>query len=150
MANTAAALREAFGFFWVGFYPVSYTHLDVYKRQLYHDPAISGTVYQTEMGNKVLYGNPVSYTHLPLGQCPGIFDTHFQMSLQIIPETFKHPVLIKPQSAGRLFFRNIPEAYYQIAVEKGCNSNFLEDLKLAIEDFKAFQCEEPNLVKIPD
>lgn len=24
---------------------------------LYHDPAISGTVYQTEMGNKVLYGN---------------------------------------------------------------------------------------------
>ena len=24
------------------------------------------------------------------------------------------------------------EAYYQIAVEKGCNSNFLEDLKLAI------------------
>ena len=30
------------------------------------------------------------------------------------------------------------EAYYQIAVEKGCNSNFLEDLKLAIEDFKAF------------
>ena len=26
------------------------------------------------------------------------------------------------------------EAYYQIAVEKGCNSNFLEDLKLAIED----------------
>ena len=33
------------------------------------------------------------------------------------------------------------EAYYQIAVEKGCNSNFLEDLKLAIEDFKAFQCE---------
>ena len=24
---------------------------------LSHDPAISGTVYQTEMGNKVLYGN---------------------------------------------------------------------------------------------
>ena len=23
---------------------------------LYHDPTISGTVYQTEMGNKVLYG----------------------------------------------------------------------------------------------
>ena len=44
----------------------------------------------------------------PLSQCPGIFDSHFQMSLQIIPETFKHPVLIKPQSAGRLFFRNIP------------------------------------------
>ena len=35
-------------------------------------------------------------------------------------------------------------------VEKGCNSNFLEDLKLAIEDFKAFQCEEPEKVKIPD
>ena len=35
------------------------------------------------------------------------------------------------------------EAYYQIAVEKGCNSNFLEDLK-------AFQCEEPEKVKIPD
>ena len=33
---------------------------------------------------------------------------------------------------------------------KGCNSNFLEDLKLAIEDFKAFQCEEPEKVKIPD
>ena len=42
------------------------------------------------------------------------------------------------------------EAYYQIAVEKGCNSNFLEDLKLAIEDFKAFQCEEPEKVKIPE
>lgn len=42
------------------------------------------------------------------------------------------------------------EAYYQIAIEKGCNSNFLEDLKLAIEDFKAFQCEEPEKVKIPD
>ena len=27
---------------------------------------------------------------------------------------------------------------------------FLEDLKLAIEDFKAFQCEEPEKVKIPD
>ena len=35
------------------------------------------------------------------------------------------------------------DAYYQIAVEKGCNSN-------AIEDFKAFQCEEPEKVKIPD
>ena len=41
------------------------------------------------------------------------------------------------------------EAYYQIAVEKGCNSNFLEDLKLAIEDFKAFQCEEPEKLKYP-
>lgn len=42
------------------------------------------------------------------------------------------------------------EAYYQIAVEKGCNSYFLEDLKLAIEDFKAFQSEEPEKIKIPD
>ena len=42
------------------------------------------------------------------------------------------------------------EAYYHLAVEKCCNSNVLEDLKLAIEDFKAFQCEEPEKVKIPD
>ena len=42
------------------------------------------------------------------------------------------------------------EAYNQIAVEKACHSIFLEDLKLAIEDFKAFQCEEPEKVKIPD
>ena len=45
MANVAAALKQTFDFFWVGFYvvkedmlvlapfPVSYTHLDVYKRQ---------------------------------------------------------------------------------------------------------------------
>lgn len=51
---------------------------------------------------------------------------------------------------NRYLFRSTMEAYYQIAVEKGCNSIFLEDLKLAIEDFKAFQCEEPEKVKIPD
>ena len=70
----------------------------------------------------------------------------------------------KPQSVKGAFLRMLTfvicgtdicsvqamEAYYQIAVEKGCNSNFLEDLKLAIEDFKAFQCEEPEKVKIPD
>ena len=36
------------------------------------------------------------------------------------------------------------EAYYQIAVEKGCNSNFLENLKLAIEDFKAFNVDRKS------
>ena len=42
------------------------------------------------------------------------------------------------------------EAYYQIEVEKCCNCYFLEELKLAIEDFKAFECDEREKVKIPD
>lgn len=51
---------------------------------------------------------------------------------------------------NRYLFRPSNGSILPIAVEKGCNSNFLEDLKLAIEDFKAFQCEEPEKVKIPD
>lgn len=42
------------------------------------------------------------------------------------------------------------EAYYKVAQESGCNSDFLEDLKLAIEDFKVFQKEESEKVKLPD
>lgn len=42
------------------------------------------------------------------------------------------------------------EAYYNIAKDKGCNIDFLEDLKLAIEDFKSFQKEEPEKIKLPD
>lgn len=61
-----------------------------------------------------------------------------------------HKCLLEDIPAFVICGTDICSAYYQIAVEKGCNSNFLEDLKLAIEDFKAFQCEEPEKVKIPD
>jgi len=40
--------------------------------------------------------------------------------------------------------------YYAIAKTKGCSDEFLEDLLLAIEDFKIFQNEEPEKVKLPD
>lgn len=42
------------------------------------------------------------------------------------------------------------QAYYSIAQKNGCSIEFLEDLKLAIEDFNAFQIEEPDKVKLPD
>lgn len=42
------------------------------------------------------------------------------------------------------------EEYYKIAKEKGCSPDFLEDMKLAIEDFKIFQEQEPEKVKLPD
>ena len=42
------------------------------------------------------------------------------------------------------------EAYYKIAKEKGCSPEFLEDMELAIKDFKAFQEQEPEKVKLPD
>lgn len=51
---------------------------------------------------------------------------------------------------NRYLFRPSDGSILPDSSEKGCNSNFLEDLKLAIEDFKAFQCEEPEKVKIPD
>ena len=40
--------------------------------------------------------------------------------------------------------------YYKIAKANGCSDEFLEDLLLAIEDFKIFQNEEPEKVKLPD
>lgn len=42
------------------------------------------------------------------------------------------------------------EQYYQIAKEAGCNEEFLDDLKLVIEDFRQFQNEEPEKVRLPD
>lgn len=42
------------------------------------------------------------------------------------------------------------ETYYKIAKEKGCSSEFLSDLELAIEDFKLFQEQESEKVKLPD
>lgn len=40
--------------------------------------------------------------------------------------------------------------YYNIAQKKGCSTDFLEDLKLLIEDFEQFQEEEPEKVNTPD
>lgn len=42
------------------------------------------------------------------------------------------------------------QAYYSIAQRNGCSKEFLEDLRLAIEDFKSFNAEEPDKVKLPD
>lgn len=40
--------------------------------------------------------------------------------------------------------------YYRIAREKGCTSEFLDDLQLLIDDFELFQKEEPEKVALPD
>jgi hypothetical protein len=40
--------------------------------------------------------------------------------------------------------------YYSIAEAKGCSREFLDDLKLLIDDFAQFQREEPEKVSIPD
>jgi len=42
------------------------------------------------------------------------------------------------------------ESYYKIAEEHGCDKDFLEDVKLKQEDFKAFLSQEPEKVKLPD
>lgn len=42
------------------------------------------------------------------------------------------------------------QEYYNIAQAKGCSREFLDDLQLLIADFKAFQKEEPEKVKLPD
>lgn len=42
------------------------------------------------------------------------------------------------------------EAYYTIAKKRGCSSDFLEDMELVIKDFKLFQEQEPDKVKLPD
>ncbi|WP_430812148.1 MULTISPECIES: hypothetical protein [unclassified Carboxylicivirga] len=42
------------------------------------------------------------------------------------------------------------EAYLQIAKAKGCNTAFLDDMKLVIDEMRQFQQEEPELIKIPD
>lgn len=42
------------------------------------------------------------------------------------------------------------EKYFQIAQKNGCDNAFLQDMKLVIEDFKAFQRQEPEKVKLPD
>ncbi len=40
--------------------------------------------------------------------------------------------------------------YYNIATEKGCSSEFLDDLEALINDFEQFQRTEPEKIKIPD
>ena len=64
---------------------VSYTHLDVYKRQLYNRPISSTTGFQNYLGNLGQLNNrgwelePVSYTHLDGGivaECRGKDRTH--------------------------------------------------------------------------
>ncbi|MDR0973919.1 MAG: hypothetical protein LBM61_08060 [Prevotellaceae bacterium] len=40
--------------------------------------------------------------------------------------------------------------YYRIATEKGCSREFLDDLRLLINDFAQFQQEEPEKVAVPD
>ena len=42
------------------------------------------------------------------------------------------------------------EKYFQIAQKNGCDNAFLQDMKLVIEDFKAFREQEPEKVKLPD
>jgi len=42
------------------------------------------------------------------------------------------------------------EQYYLIAQKNGCNDDFLQDMRLAIDDFKAFREQEPEKVKLPD
>lgn len=42
------------------------------------------------------------------------------------------------------------EEYYNIAKKKGCSPEFLDDLFLLIEDFRQFNNEEPDKVKLPD
>lgn len=42
------------------------------------------------------------------------------------------------------------EQYYIIAEKNGCSNEFLQDMKLAIEDFKAFRIQEPDKIKLPD
>ena len=42
------------------------------------------------------------------------------------------------------------EQYYQIAQKSGCTEDFLEDMRLVINDFKAFREQEPEKVKLPD
>lgn len=42
------------------------------------------------------------------------------------------------------------DEYARLAEKNGCSIEFLEDLELLIKDFKEFQQEEPEAVKIPD
>lgn len=40
--------------------------------------------------------------------------------------------------------------YKRIATEKGCDTGFLEDLQLLINDFEQFNREETDKVRLPD
>ncbi|MFV0398393.1 MAG: hypothetical protein ACK5JU_10345 [Bacteroidales bacterium] len=42
------------------------------------------------------------------------------------------------------------ESYYSFAEKNGCSKEFLDDLRLLINDFKKFQEEEPEKVRLPD
>lgn len=41
------------------------------------------------------------------------------------------------------------EAYYNIASEGGAGKEFLDDMKLVLQEMKDFQKQEPEKVKIP-
>ena len=62
--------------------PVSYTHLDVYKRQIYSHVNYSVTKIMNFIEKNILYyltraiaSGPVSYTHLDVYKRQGIFST---------------------------------------------------------------------------
>lgn len=40
--------------------------------------------------------------------------------------------------------------YANVAIEKGCNQEFINDMVLVIREFERFQEDEPEKVKIPD
>ncbi len=41
------------------------------------------------------------------------------------------------------------QAYYNIAKENGADDDFLNDMKLVIDEMKLFQEQEPEKIKIP-
>lgn len=41
------------------------------------------------------------------------------------------------------------EAYYTISKDKGASPDFLEDMKLVIEEFKTFHQQEPDKITMP-
>lgn len=40
--------------------------------------------------------------------------------------------------------------YYEVAKEKGCSPDFLEDMKHVIDEMALFQKQQPETVKLPD
>lgn len=42
------------------------------------------------------------------------------------------------------------EGYYQFAKTNGCTVDFLDDLRLLIDDFRQFRSQEPEKIKLPD
>ena len=42
------------------------------------------------------------------------------------------------------------KAYADVAIEKGCSSEFINDMVLVIREFEHFQTDEAEKVRIPD